>query len=204
MLFRSDPFSITVEGARFRRQPVPGNIVPAARISPTAQAFYKYFPLPNASGTADFTNNYVRARPDLLLVLGMVFFAGTFGLNFQITSALMATEVFGKGPEEFGLLGTFLAIGSLTGSLLAARRSQVRHRLVVGSALAFGTSVVLAGLMPTYLAFAVLAPVTGAGLLTLVSHRPQGDFLIGLPFYFCSGAELPLVHQLLGKGMGST
>src|SRR6476661_6057009 len=47
---------------------------------------------------------YVRARPDLLLVLGMVFFAGTFGLNFQITSALMATEVFGKGPEEFGLL----------------------------------------------------------------------------------------------------
>ncbi len=33
---------------------------------------------------------------------------------------------------------------------------------------------------------AVLAPVTGAGLLTLVSHRPQGDFLIGLPFYFCA------------------
>ena len=65
---------------------------------------------------------YVRARPDLLLVLSLVFFAGTFGLNFQITSALMATEVFDKGPEEFGLLGTFLAIGSLTGSLLAARR----------------------------------------------------------------------------------
>jgi len=59
-----DPFSITAEGARFRRQPVPGNFVPAARISPSAQAFYKYFPLPNAAGTADFTNNYVRARPD--------------------------------------------------------------------------------------------------------------------------------------------
>ena len=42
-------------------------------------------------------------------MLSLVFFAGTFGLNFQITSALMATEVFGKGPEEFGLLGTFLA-----------------------------------------------------------------------------------------------
>ena len=54
---------------------------------------------------------YVRARPDLLLVLSLVFFAGTFGLNFQITSALMATEVYGKGPEEFGLLGTVLAIG---------------------------------------------------------------------------------------------
>ena len=65
---------------------------------------------------------YVRARPDLLLMLAMVFFAGTFGLNFQMTSALMATEVFGKGPTEYGLLGTFLAVGSLTGALLAARR----------------------------------------------------------------------------------
>jgi MFS family permease len=112
---------------------------------------------------------YVRARPDLVLVLCLVFFAGTFGLNFQITSALMATEVYGKGPEEFGLLGTFLAVGSLTGALLAARRPHVRHRLVVGSALAFGTTVVLAGLMPTYLTFALLAPVTGLTALTFIT-----------------------------------
>ena len=114
---------------------------------------------------------YVRARPDLLLVLGLVFFAGTFGLNFQITSALMATEVFGKGPEEFGLLGTFLAVGSLTGALLAARRNQVRHRLVVGAALAFGASVMLAGLMPSYLTFALLAPVTGLDRADLHHQR---------------------------------
>ncbi len=57
--------------------------------------------------------------------LAIVFFAGTFGLNFQMTSALMATEVFDKGPTEYGLLGTFMAVGSLTGALLArgARRS---------------------------------------------------------------------------------
>lgn len=59
-----DPFSTTAEGVRFRRQPLPGNIVPASRISPDAQRYIKYFPLPNAAGTADFTNNYVRARPD--------------------------------------------------------------------------------------------------------------------------------------------
>jgi len=112
---------------------------------------------------------YVRARPDLMLVLGLVFFAGTFGLNFQITSALMATEVFGKGPEEFGLLGSFLAIGSLAGSLLAARRPHVRQRLVVGAAIAFGISVMLAGLMPSYLTFALLAPVTGLTALTFIT-----------------------------------
>ena len=27
--------------------------------------------------------------------------------------------------------------------------------------------------------------------------------LTGIPFYFCSGAELPLVHELIGKGMGT-
>jgi MFS family permease len=81
----------------------------------------------------------------------------------------MATEVFGKGPEEFGALGTFLAVGSLTGSLLAARRSHVRHRLVVGAALAFGLTVVLAGLMPSYLTFALLAPVTGLTALTFIT-----------------------------------
>ena len=112
---------------------------------------------------------YVRARPDLLLVLSLVFFTGTFGLNFQITSALMATEVFGKGAQEFGLLGTFLAVGSLTGALLAARRPLVRQRLVVGSALVFGATVVLAGLMPTYLTFALLTPVTGLSALTFIT-----------------------------------
>ena len=39
-----------------------------------------------------------------------------------MTSALMATQVFDKGATEYGLLGTFMAVGSLTGSLVAARR----------------------------------------------------------------------------------
>ena len=68
---------------------------------------------------------YVRARPDLLLVLSLVFFAGTFGLNFQITSALMATEVFGKGPTEFGLLGSVPR--RRLAHRLAARRPPARR-----------------------------------------------------------------------------
>ena len=112
---------------------------------------------------------YVRGRPDLLLLLGIVFFAGTFGLNFQLTSALMATDVFDKGPTEYGLLGTFLAVGSLTGSLVAARRVRVRHRLVVGAALAFGVIEVVAGLAPSYLVFALLCPLLGLAALTMIT-----------------------------------
>jgi MFS family permease len=112
---------------------------------------------------------YVLGRPDLMVVMGIVFFAGTFGLNFQLTSALMATEVFGKGATEYGLLGTFLAVGSLTGSLVAARRTRVGLRLVVGAALAFAGLEVVAALMPTYLTFALMTPLLGLAALTMIT-----------------------------------
>jgi MFS family permease len=112
---------------------------------------------------------YVLARPDLMLILTIVFFAGTFGLNFQLTSALMATEVFHKGAGEYGILGTTLAIGSLTGALLAARRTRVRHRLVILAAMAFATAEIVAGLLPSYLVFAIWTPVIGIASLTMIT-----------------------------------
>ena len=36
---------------------------------------------------------------------------------------------------------------------------------------------------------AVVAPVLGAALLGVVSHRPPGDWLIGLPYYFCAALQ---------------
>jgi MFS family permease len=112
---------------------------------------------------------YVRDRPDIMLVMAVVFFAGTFGLNFQMTTALMATEVYGKGAGEYGVLGSILAIGSITGSLLAARRVGARQRLVVVAAIAFGAAVTVAGLMPSYLTFAVFLPVCGISAMTMMT-----------------------------------
>lgn len=112
---------------------------------------------------------YVRSRPDVMLMLAIVFFAGTFGLNFQMTSALMATEVYGKGASEYGLLGTTMAIGSLSGALLAARRGRPRHRLVILSALGFGFAEIVGGLLPTYLTFAIWTPVLGLLALTMIT-----------------------------------
>ena len=103
---------------------------------------------------------YVRGRPDLMMVMAVVFFVGTFGLNFQMNSALMATEVFHKGAGEYGVLGTVVAIGSLSGALLAARRGRPRLRLIVVSAVLFGIVEVTAGLMPSYVTFmATLIPM---------------------------------------------
>jgi MFS family permease len=112
---------------------------------------------------------YVRRRPDLLMVMIIIFFVGTFGLNFQMSSALMATEVFHKGAGEYGLLGSVLAIGSLSGALLSARRGRPRMRMIVLAAVAFGVVEIAAGLMPSYLSFiAVLIPL-GLCQMTLLN-----------------------------------
>jgi MFS family permease len=112
---------------------------------------------------------YVRSRPDLVLILTCVFFVGTFGMNFQMTSALMSTEVFHVGPGRYGLLATIMATGSLAGALLAARRARPRPALVVGAGLCFGVIEIVAGLMPTYTTFAMVLPLLGLSALTMIT-----------------------------------
>jgi MFS family permease len=112
---------------------------------------------------------YLRGRPDLMMILGVVFFAGTFGLNFQMTSALMATQIFHKGATEYGLLGSAMAVGSLTGALMAARRTRIRLRLVAGAALMFGAVEIVAGLAPTYFTFMAIVPLLGFTALTMIT-----------------------------------
>ncbi|WP_336922567.1 MFS transporter [Aquipuribacter sp. SD81] len=112
---------------------------------------------------------YVRTRGDILLVLVLVFVVGTFGLNFQLTTAVMARIEFGRGPESYGLLGTFLAVGSLTGALVAAGRRRARLRLVVGAVTAFGVASSAAALMPTYWTFAASLVLVGLASLTLMT-----------------------------------
>jgi MFS family permease len=112
---------------------------------------------------------YVRRRPDLLMVMIVVFFVGTFGMNFQMTSALMATEVFHKGAGEFGILGSIMAVGSVSGALLSARRGRPRLRLIVASAVAFGIIELTAGFMPTYITFTALLIPLGLAQMTLLN-----------------------------------
>ena len=112
---------------------------------------------------------YVRGQPRMMMVLVLVFFAGTFGMNFQITSALMATQAFGKGASEFGVLGSAMAVGSLAGALLAARRVTIRLRLLVFAAAGFGVAQMVAATLPTYTLFAVFSPLIGIATITLLN-----------------------------------
>src|SRR5699024_11389749 len=91
----------------------------------------------------------------ILVIMLTVFVVASPGLNFHLTSAVVATEVFGRGAGEYGVLGSVMAIGSLAGALMAARRSRPRVRLVVFSAFAYGVSAGVMAIMPTYELFAL-------------------------------------------------
>ncbi len=128
-------------------------------------------PAPLARGRGQIREGlaYVRGRPDLQVVMVLVFVLGTFGLNFQITTALMATRAFGKGPTEFGLLGSVMAIGSLSAALLSARRARPRLRVLLVALAGFTVASGLAALAPTYEWFAVALVPCGLAALTAMT-----------------------------------
>jgi MFS family permease len=110
---------------------------------------------------------YVLSRKDLVTVMVTVFFASTFGLNFQIFNALMATQIFGRGAASYGALGSIVAIGSLTGALISARLDKRRSpRFITFFASAFGTTLMAISVAPSYLSYAFMLPLCGATALT--------------------------------------
>jgi MFS family permease len=102
---------------------------------------------------------YVRSRPDLMAITGLVGVVGMLGFNFQITSALMVKNVFHNGAESYGIISATYAFGSLLGALASARRGRPARRLVFIGAATYGVLEIVAAAMPTYWTFfAVLVP----------------------------------------------
>jgi MFS family permease len=120
-------------------------------------------------GTVKEGIRYALARPDLYVVMLLVFFSATFGLNFQIFNALMAKLEFGKGPGSYGLLGTYIAIGSLSGAILSARLNKRRNaRFVMKLGIIFSTAVLILSIAPTYTWYALWLPFCGLSALTML------------------------------------
>ena len=120
-------------------------------------------------GTVKEGIRYAMARPDLYVVMLLVFFAAPFGLNFQIFNALMATREFGKGPASYGLLGTYIAVGSLTGALLSARLEKLRSaRFIIKLGILFSIAVLILSIAPTYIWYSLWLPFCGITALTML------------------------------------
>ncbi|HET8601095.1 MAG TPA: MFS transporter [Segeticoccus sp.] len=128
-------------------------------------------PAPRTAGRGSIREGarYVKNRPDIILIMVLVFMLGTFGMNFQLTTALMATQVFHKGAGEYGLLGSIMAIGSLAGALLAARRAHPRLRILLIALSGFAIATLVAATAPSYWMFAIFLVPTGLFSITVLT-----------------------------------
>ncbi len=132
---------------------------------------------------------YVRSRPDLLMTMVLIFFIATFGMNFQVTTALMSRVVFHTGAGKFGLASAVFALGALIGALVAARRSKAGMRLLIGTSLAFSVFEIATGLMPTYWLFLIMLVPTGLAVISLTTAAN-------------SSVQLSTAAEMRGRVMG--
>ncbi len=122
---------------------------------------------PGAARLADGFR-YVGKRPDLMVAFAMVFLLGAFGMNFPIFASTMALE-FGQEADGYGLLSSILAIGSLIGALMAARRDRARIRMVILGTLMFAVAATVSAFMPNYWLYALTLMLTGFAVVTTLT-----------------------------------
>ncbi|MER5210065.1 MFS transporter [Streptomyces sp. NPDC002838] len=99
---------------------------------------------------------YVTGRPELIWPIVLVGFVGTFAFNFPVYLSAFADDVFHAGAGAYSMFNTLMAVGSLAGALLAARRGTARLRLLIAAAIAFGALEIVAAMTPTLFLFALL------------------------------------------------
>jgi MFS family permease len=109
---------------------------------------------------------YVWQRSDLKAVLLMLFFIGTFGLNFPIFISTMSVSVFHADAGQYGLLSSIMAIGTISGALLAAGREKPHMDLLLASAAMFGVGCALAAIMPNIWLFGLGLVIIGVSAIT--------------------------------------
>jgi MFS family permease len=112
---------------------------------------------------------YVAGRPDLRAILVMLFLIGTFGLNFPIFTSTMAVRVFHADARAFGLLSSIMAIGTMSGALIAAGRAEIGFGSLLLGAVIFGVGCTLGALAPDYWFFAAALIVIGVAALTFTN-----------------------------------
>lgn len=126
-------------------------------------------PATRGRGAARDGLRYLGKRPDLIIYLVVVFMLGSFGMHFQLFNATMSTTVFGQGAEAFGLLGTVLAVGTLAGALMAARRTKPSLRIIMLGLAGYTVSMLLLSVAPNFTIYALLLIPAGFSTLTVMT-----------------------------------
>ncbi len=113
--------------------------------------------------------HYIRRMPELLVPLVMMGVVGTLAFNFNTVMPLFVTRDLGGTDAMFTALFSVVSVGSLIGALIAARRSEIGVRTVGVASVAFGVSLALLAVMPTFAAAIPVALLMGLCSITFLT-----------------------------------
>ncbi|MET9907221.1 MFS transporter [Streptomyces sp. NPDC006476] len=144
--------------------PIAGLLLMRARELHTVQR------APRGKGQLREGLRYVAGRPDLIWTIVLIGFIGTFGFNFPVYLSAFADDVFHAGAGSYSAFNTLMAVGSLVGALLAARRGTARMRVMIAAAVAFGALELVAAVAPSLWLFAlIMVPIGMFGMTVNVT-----------------------------------
>jgi MFS family permease len=112
---------------------------------------------------------YAAARPLVLWPTVLVGVFGMFTANLAVTLAAYANHYFHSGAGGYGLLTSLVAIGSISGALVSARRPQPSLRTLLSFGAVLSLLYVLAAAAPTRPMFCVLLVTVGGYTLLLLT-----------------------------------
>ncbi|WP_328502626.1 MFS transporter [Streptomyces sp. NBC_00457] len=132
-----------------------------------ARELYVVERAPRGKGQLREGLRYVAGRPELIWPIVLVGFVGTFAFNFPVYLSAFADDIFHAGAGSYSLFNTLMAVGSVAGALLAARRGTAKMRVLIAAAVAFGVLEVVASLAPSLWLFALLMAPIGIAAMTV-------------------------------------
>ncbi|MBO9711516.1 MFS transporter [Sphingomonas sp.] len=112
---------------------------------------------------------YVAARSDLKALFVMLFLFGSFCLNFTVVISAMSVKTFHLDADGFGLLTSALAVGTVTGAVLAARRERPTLALIAGGLGMFAVANAVAAIAPGEIWFGLILIPVGIAAQTVTT-----------------------------------
>ncbi len=119
---------------------------------------------------------YAAKTPDIMLVLVVMAFMGTFGFNFQTIFPLVNEYVLHGGPAGLSLLLALTGVGSVVAGLIAAYRGKPSERRLLVSAALFTVLLFAVGLsrwQPVTAALSLLIGMASILFMTSANTRLQ-------------------------------
>lgn len=126
--------------------------------------------VPRAKGQLREGLAYVRRTPTVLWPVVLIGFVAITGVNMATVLAAYTDQVFRNGAGGYALLNSTLAVGAVTGALLATRRTRrIRLRQLALLAAAIGTTQLVAAALSAHAAFLVVLVAMGTVTLLYIT-----------------------------------